>query len=519
MIIKFKDDILPVQLRAYKRMAVDISQNIDGLLLLSYINGVPMTLKFMDAIDSPTGIHSVNVELIELNPSLIHDDLIDYTPETAQCNFFRMGNSNWDAYLRSIFPEYADLPEVAPSVLPNEFFFDFFGNPVETYILQYIESDSTNVHSISESADTMTPGEFFNTMLRDKYVQAYYLPSINKYFLLPFDDVAQNYEEDMKVDMSILPMYDMSTDKQTSEAKIRELYPSAYFASPETWEMYQEHIDLIESKHIAHYIWTRFSTKNDAANRSALTIDQLKNFRTWLATKLYDDYGEEHITDNGHEAPLLGEVLNSDVTDAMLKYYRDNMTDVVVRTFTKIGESGANMSDYTALINKYNIVPTTKLNNAKVSIVNPGTQTTMMVPGTMSSCGCNGNSLNVYNMGLGTCDCIAIYRKNVYSQMVHDFSDTTFWMIRKDILPEFRDYIEGIINNNFKLGTSDHSTVYCDCTCNSADGQQEKNMNILKNLLKSIEYMLNNDFNGHKNFISESLNKWAVILYEKMQWK
>lgn len=363
--------------------------------------------------------------------------------------------------------------------------------------------------------------EFYNENCRGMYCQVRMTSYGNPYFVLPFKDEAQNYDEDYKYDVEIFGMLDIHT---ASDSDIIGKYPPVYFFSQLLWDFILDS-DLIDTKAtniVINRIYATYSSKNEETYIKDLTIDELKNFRTWLATKLYDGYGEEHETDDDRHAPLI-ETLNSDVTDMMLKYYKSNMNDDVIMAITKLGESGVIMNDYLAMLNKYGVMSTVKTGSTVTtmgSVIGSKGQNTMMIPGTMSSCGCNGSSLSMYNTaGLGTCDCIAIYRKNVYAQMVSDFSKIDFWTDRTQILADFYKYIEGIINNNFPLGTSEHSTFYCDCTCNSADNQQEKNMNILRNLLKSIGYMIDDEIDGHKNFISESLNKWAVILYEKMQWK
>ena len=508
MIIKFKDEIMPVPpvppepQKYFVETPIDFSQDNSGVLLVSVENDEHFTIHVTRYSEDHS---SADIELLPIAESTIHDDRIDYSEALESCLLDLRGDDSWQSWIRESMPEYADteVTTIYPLDLPDGAFFNFFGHPVTTYML--------HEEVLSRNFNAESSQDFFNSVLRARYADVYYLPYLGKYFALAYSTEPQNIENNIDVDIFMLPGHDAAVDKEEYERYIREMYPEAYFITPTVWEYFQQYIDWPESRRITRYIWMLLAARNEQANTSELTIDQLKNFRTWLAKQLYDDYGEEHETDEGNPAPVLGATLNTTETDMMLKYYKNNLYDDVIAGLTKLGDASASMSDFLKMYGIY--YPKTTIKGATV------------IPGTASKCNCGG-SLNVYDMGITACDCVSIYRKNVYAQMVKDFSNIQFWIDRHEILPLFYKYIEGIIKNNFPLGVSEHSTIYCDCTCNSANDQQEANMNILRNLLKAIGYMIDETdadekttgISGHKNFIGESLNKWAVILYEKMQW-
>ena len=43
-------------------------------------------------------------------------------------------------------------------------------------------------------------------------------------------------------------------------------------------------------------------------------------------------------------------------------------------------------------------------------------------------------------------------------------------------------------------------------------------MNMLKELSKAFGYIIDEKVTGNKNMIGNSLNNWAVYLYEQMRW-
>lgn len=366
--------------------------------------------------------------------------------------------------------------------------------------------------------------KFYNENCRGMYCQAHIVSDID-IFILPIKDFAQGQSEEAAYqdDVIVFNKIDLGQIDMTG---LQLQYSPEHFFSESLWEFIVDNtlIDETATNKVTNSIYAKYATKNEEVYIKDFTIDELKNFRTWLATTLYNDYNE----DDGRL-----DQINKEETDMMLKYYSNNMYDDVIKALTKLGQNSVLMKDFLKAYGVFS--PNTVVSNiggTGVDIMTKSTgnmvnvvtgKTVMALPGSTSRCGCSG-SLNMYDMGLSACDCVEIYRKNVYAQMVADFSNIDFWKNRSEILPDFMKYIEGIIKNNFTLGYSEHSTLYCDCSCNSANDQQSANMTILRNLLKALQYIYNEvegegeGLSGHKNFVSESLNKWAVILYEKMQW-
>lgn len=222
----------------------------------------------------------------------------------------------------------------------------------------------------------------------------------------------------------------------------------------------------------------RFKAENNFSPGSDITIEELKQFRSWLASSLlslqkYDD----------------------DTTKSMLEYYQDHMNDEIVRTLRKFS---------------------TYFNTSGLN-----------VNYSYSTCGCTNNPTKISKDLLSKeltvysgCDPIDVYKIGIYSKMVEIFSNMYYWIDgfeTKNFLIDFKKYIDNIIDCEFVLG-SDHS-IYgiTDCMCINQNNQ-EANTLILKNLSKSLEYIINNDVIGHKNFISDSFSKWAKNLYEYMEW-
>ena len=82
------------------------------------------------------------------------------------------------------------------------------------------------------------------------------------------------------------------------------------------------------------------------------------------------------------------------------------------------------------------------------------------------------------------------------------------------------NYIRNIINTNLPLYTTSYISNYAECGCLSEkDLEQQTNIQILKNLEKSLNYIIENKIEGNRNFISDSFTKWSSLLYEKMYWE
>lgn len=229
-----------------------------------------------------------------------------------------------------------------------------------------------------------------------------------------------------------------------------------------------EFIDLSKTQ-IANSI-TVFEESNKFTTDSDITLDELKRFRTWLADMLYT---------------LFNDSLDS-ITKEMLNYYREEMNDDTIDHLS-----------YFANGTEHDLISTT---NA-------------------SSCGCQNNTQIFNQYAISSCNPIYMYRKGVYEKMVSVFSDIDFWLkLNKDFLKEIKRYIDGIIDCNLPLHTSQFSTALHDCGCLTRNNVQEERMQILKDLSSCFYFLESDNYINKKNHISLTLNKWASLLYERMRW-
>ena len=217
--------------------------------------------------------------------------------------------------------------------------------------------------------------------------------------------------------------------------------------------------------------FNKFTTDDD------ITIDELKKFRTWLATVLLafdQDTG-------GHQK---NQFYDENFTH-VLQYYAGGMWDDTLKWISTI-------VPYTPSVSN-NVVPS-------------------------SGCGCSkGDLSSLYNINITDCNAKALYQKAMYDAMCAKFGDMNFWLDFPPIfLTEFKEYIDNIIRVGLPLTRSSYIDVYKDCSCQGEDGSYYTEM--LKSLSKSLEHIINDEVNGNKNFIGDSFNRWATLLYENMEW-
>lgn len=210
-----------------------------------------------------------------------------------------------------------------------------------------------------------------------------------------------------------------------------------------------------------------------SASDNPLDFNTVRRFRTWLAEELFSLLKYETFTPK--------DVLQ------MLKYYSDDMSDDVIKGLYLVSDN--------------NLIT---INNTNYS-----------------TCGCKStDNQTILNPKISMCDPIKEYRKSIYNIMVKTFSDIEFWKKRDpDLLEEINKYLDYIIKKNLPLSQCEFAIDLYDCGCLSdKDYKQNRYIEILKNLITSFEYIINEKVNQHKNFIGQSLNDWAVYLYEKMRW-
>ena len=105
--------------------------------------------------------------------------------------------------------------------------------------------------------------------------------------------------------------------------------------------------------------------------------------------------------------------------------------------------------------------------------------------------------------------------------MVSLWSTHNYWIDLEsdDFLIEFKRYIDAIISYNLPLFVTDWTTVFADCTCaNSSDALQAAGIAAMRNLSQALQYMIDGEVTGHKNFIDNALRVIASQYYERMQW-
>jgi hypothetical protein len=212
-----------------------------------------------------------------------------------------------------------------------------------------------------------------------------------------------------------------------------------------------------------------YKNLNKFVSDDEITLDELKNFRNWMAENLLE------IRTN----LLSGEF-------ETLSYYKEDMFDQVIKS----------LSLFTT-----NAQPTVTYVNQK-------------------SCNCMTSNIKSNMTITNQCDAVSEYRRGIYNRMVELFSDYTYWNELGGFIAEFKRYIDGIISYNLPLYTSQYVNVFDDCTCASqTDALQQRGIRAMKNLSQALQYIIDNDVTGHKNFINTSLNVFASEYYEMMKWK
>lgn len=245
--------------------------------------------------------------------------------------------------------------------------------------------------------------------------------------------------------------------------------------------------EVLESKHVPYIIistyrdyidWDVTKKINDVQfyrNLNSYTIDanitleEIKKFRTWLAKTLFDVNGSAYSED----------------IKTMLKYYSLEMFDSTVNTLD--------------IMSAYGNEEIINLSNIK------------------SSCTCSETYNKELRLSTNICNPLSLYKEQVYNLMVKTFSEVDFWIENSFILIDFKKYIDNIISYNLPLETDYIHTTFCGCDCLNQSAQTE-NIQLLKNLSDSLEYIINGEQSSHKQFIYTSLNNWAQRLYEKMRW-
>lgn len=251
-------------------------------------------------------------------------------------------------------------------------------------------------------------------------------------------------------------------------------------------EHLEEYMDIETTTKIANDEQIKYEYLNNFTPDDDITIDELKMFRTWLATLLLKN------------TPVIESWKDPDTLTFMLSYYANNMYDNVIKMLSS-------MENY---MGKRSLV----INNTSELFAG------LAALKKNSGCGCNGWLTGMTSInGTTLCDPVQMYRNAIYNYMVDTFSNLDYWTAQVEICSEMKKYIDGIL----KVGLPLSSTVidpYADCTCTVNSEEAERYKMYLRNLSKSLQYIIDSEVEGNKNFIRESFNNWATYLYERMQW-
>ena len=309
--------------------------------------------------------------------------------------------------------------------------------------------------------ETSYMAEFFNSRLKGKY--AYW---VQMRYIFPLDSL--DYKTYIKYEQldavhflgpDILPHIDLYND-DCCMMDFAQLY-----------------IDINATEE-ANNIY-EYSTANSYVADPDIDINMLRIFRKWLATELLS-------FNTGIDGGYIGKYTDNQVH--MLEYYKNNMYNDVVKQLTIFGSSELQINS-------------NALNTA---------------------CGCcNNNKSTLYNLAdTAVCDALTIYRKNIHNLMVATFEDVEFWrQFNPDFIKVFKKYIDNILKTKMVIhGGTPATTPYTDCTCHYEE-KSNVNEGILRRLSFALDYIINNDFTGHMNYIYDALHDWAEYLYDYMYWE
>lgn len=218
----------------------------------------------------------------------------------------------------------------------------------------------------------------------------------------------------------------------------------------------------------------KFKMRNQYTSDADITEDEVKKFRTWLATELLK-------FDRNNKEEQAYKLFDYKQTHT-LQYYKNLMYDETIKILSSFASS------------------------------NTTTQQLQTYP-----CGCDGNA-DLSSLYLSSsCDTITAYRTSVYNEMVNMFSEIGFWeQFSTEFILEFKKYVDNIINMNLSLQNSNYVDIYSDCTC--INSNQTPNQDILKRLSNALQWIADGQTAGHKNYIADALLDWSSKLYEHMQW-
>lgn len=235
------------------------------------------------------------------------------------------------------------------------------------------------------------------------------------------------------------------------------------------YDDYRMYIDAKETESINSV--SRYLSENQFVTDSDITIEEIKKFRTHVATLLYEFY--------------VANPIDNEQLVRMLKYYKNNYIDEVVEgLYVIIGNNFEHR-------NRVSLEPMNKVYTC--SCIQQGT---------------------LPQVGIQTCDTLGEYKLAMRDLMIRYYGSMDFWLDKDYIVKEVIRYLENILRVGLPLT---NQVVEVPCS-NLSFSMQSYYENQLRDLITAFEYILTGDFTGHKNFVSNTLSKWVTELYDNMQW-
>jgi hypothetical protein len=302
----------------------------------------------------------------------------------------------------------------------------------------------------------MSIAKYFNTFLKGKY--AYW---VQMRYIVSFEHMRhEGY---------------VACEEDTTKLLQREdgSWPMPYGAP--ALDIYMDglttYVDDLETDKINSTV--EYRLRNKYVSDEDITVEEVKVFRTWLASELLKMDQTE-----------LGEAKHTKFTPAeehVLEYYANGAYDTTIKILSEFGVS-----------------------NISHTPVKEG-------------CGCGGLNVNTtYPAVNPLCDPISIYRKNIHLKMVEMFSNIEFWtQWSPEFIGIFKKYIDNIIRLGFTIGEKSDQR-FKDCTCKGDEVSEHEY--ILRRLSTALDNIMKNDICGHKNYIYDALYDWSSNLYENMIW-
>lgn len=342
--------------------------------------------------------------------------------------------------------------------------------------------------NIIKLKDIIKPNDsYFNKHLKGKY--AYW---VHMRYIVSFDH--------MKHEGYVACEEDINKLLKDKDGNLPKPYGAPYIDIYET--DITPYIDIYETDKVNCV--TLYRIQNNYTTDCNITLDELKKFRTWLATQLLK-FDQNNLGEQMYS-------MYSEETTHVLSYYANGMYNDIVKYLSIFGapEASANITNVGCGCNS----------NTSLSSFNKSYNSIVKYNMTLSKCGCTGgaNLSPLYNSSLSNCNALEVYRKNIYDSMIKIFSEIGFWtQFPKEFILEFKKYIDNILDSNLKLTKSSYVSDFVDCGCDTTDNQTDMQA-VLKRLSESLQHIADENISGKKNYITDAFNNWSVYLYELMEW-